>query len=79
MDRAGPAVWKSVVVDGETYYWTAYASEQRVDGGPFEPMEYLTVSRRPEMPGIGAVYPAGTRIAEQHAVDLSWSAVRGRR
>lgn len=57
-------------MDGETYYWTAYASERQVGDGPLEPIEYLTVSRRPDAPGIGATHPPGTLITEQHALDL---------
>jgi hypothetical protein len=68
--HVGPAVWKSFSVDGETYYWTAHASEQRAGDGAWEPIEYLTVSRRADSPGIGAAHPAGTLVTEQHAVDL---------
>jgi hypothetical protein len=70
MSRVGPAVWKMFSVDGETYHWTSYASEQRAGDGPWEPIEYMTVSRRSHAPGIGAVHPAGTIVTEQHAVDL---------
>jgi hypothetical protein len=65
-----PPVWTSFNVDGETYYWTAYASERKVGDGPWEPIESLSVSRRPDTPGIGASHPVGTRITEQHAIDL---------
>ncbi len=66
----GQTVWRSVDVDGETYYWTAYPSQQQVGHGPWEPIEYLTVSRRAETPGIGASHPAGAVVTEQHAIDL---------
>jgi hypothetical protein len=64
------AKWRRVVVDGETFYWTAYPSKQQTDGGPWEPIEYLTVSRAPNTAGIGAVHPAGTRVTEAHAIEV---------
>ncbi len=57
-------------VDGETYYWTAYPSEQKVGDGPWTPIDYLNVSRKPNASGIGMAYPPGTVITEQHAIDL---------
>jgi hypothetical protein len=65
-----PVVWTSFVVDGETYYWTAYASARQVGNGPWAPVENLDVSRRPDTAGIGRTLPAGTLVTEQHAVDL---------
>jgi hypothetical protein len=62
--------WAPVTVDGETYYWTAYPSKRKVGDGPWEPVESLNVSRRPNTPGTGAAFPPGTVITEQHAIDL---------
>jgi hypothetical protein len=63
-------LWRGFEVDGETYYWTAYPSKKRTGEGPWEPVEYLTVSRRPESPGVGQAFPAGEAVTEQHAVGL---------
>jgi hypothetical protein len=62
--------WHCIDVDGETYFWTTYPSQQRVGDGPRQPIEYVNVSRKPNTPGIGACHPPGTVITEQHAIDL---------
>jgi hypothetical protein len=61
--------WCSFVVDGETFFWTAYSSSWRTGDGPEADTEYLTVSRAPNVPGVGRVYDAGTVVTEEHAVD----------
>jgi hypothetical protein len=66
----GDMVWHRIDVYGDTYYWTAYASKHKVGDGPWEADEYLTVSRQPDTAGMGAVYPRGTVVTEQHAIDL---------
>jgi hypothetical protein len=63
-------VWHRFTVDGETYFWTAYPSELRSGDGPWQPTEYLTVSRAPDTAGIGRTFPVGTALAEEDAVDL---------
>lgn len=60
----GPTLWTSFSVGGERYYWTAYPSQQRVGDGPWEPIEFLTVSRRPDARGIATAHPVGTLITE---------------
>ena len=67
---ASMSAWHEFTVDGETYYWTAYRSMHRIDKGPWEPMEFLTVSRRADAPGVGEVLPVGTTVTEQHAAAL---------
>jgi len=62
--------WRTIVVDGETFYWTAYPSEQQRDGGPWEPIEYLIVSHAPNTHGVGWALPAGTQVTEAHATKL---------
>jgi hypothetical protein len=64
------SVWHPFTVNGETYYWTAYPSSQKTGDGPWEPMEYLTVSRQPDTPGVGWPLPQGTQVTEAHAVEL---------
>jgi hypothetical protein len=66
----GRTRWHRFDLDGERYYWTSYPSEHRVGDGPWQPDEYLTVSRSPNTPGVGMVLPAGTVVTEQHAIDL---------
>jgi hypothetical protein len=63
-------VWHRFEVDGETYYWTTYASERRIGTVPLEPTEHLDVARAPNTPGVGHAYPPGTVVTEQHAIDL---------
>jgi hypothetical protein len=63
-------VWRSIDVDGETYYWTAYPSKSKQGDGPWQSIEYLTVSRRPWAPGAGASKPAGTLVTEEDAIEL---------
>jgi hypothetical protein len=67
---AGRMDWHRFTVDGETYFWTAYASEQRSGDGPWESIEYLNVTRAPDAAGVGRTFPVGTALAEQDAVDL---------
>jgi hypothetical protein len=63
-------VWHRFEVDGETYYWRTYPSEQGVNGGSWEPIENLDVARLPDTPGVGQSFPAGTVVVEQDAIDL---------
>lgn len=63
-------IWRPIDVDGETYYWTVYPSEQRVGDGPWMPIEYLNVSRKANTPGVGAGYPPGTAVSEEQAMAL---------
>ena len=62
--------WRRFEVDGEVFYWAAYRSKGSFNRGPFESIEYLTVSRAPDTPGVGSSLPEGTTITEKHAVDL---------
>ena len=63
-------VWHPFDVNGVTYFWTAYPSTLQTGGGPEEPVEYLTVARQPNIPGIGWPLPAGTVVTEEHAREL---------
>jgi hypothetical protein len=63
-------VWHRLTVDGETYFWTAYSSQHRSGDGPWQPDEYLTVSRAPDIAGIGRTFPVGTVLTEEDAADL---------
>jgi hypothetical protein len=63
-------IWRRIDVDGETYNWTVYPSEQRVGDGPWMPIEYLNVSRMPNTAGIGAGYPPGTVVTEHQVMEL---------
>jgi hypothetical protein len=68
--------WAPVVFDGETYYWTSYSWSPRAEdgpvpeGGPSGPIECLDISRQPNTPGTGRVFPPGTEVTEQDAVEL---------
>jgi hypothetical protein len=62
--------WHRFQLDGETFYWRTYPSEQSVNGGSWAPIENLDVARLPDTPGVGRSFPAGTVVVEQHAIDL---------
>jgi hypothetical protein len=70
LESVDSPAWRRFEIDGETYYWTAYPSQTRIGEGPWSPIEYLTVSRAVDTPGVGEGFPSGAVVTEQNAIDL---------
>jgi hypothetical protein len=62
--------WHRFHVDGETFHWRTYSSQQQSDEEPPERCENLDVARLPDAQGVGTSFPAGTLVGEEQAVAL---------
>jgi hypothetical protein len=72
-DGGGPVtqlVWRTVLVDGETFLFTSYRAIRVVNGGSVELIEALRVVVCATEPTIGTTYPGGTVVTGQHVADL---------
>jgi hypothetical protein len=60
--------WHRIEIDGEELHWRRYPAWQRTSEETWVRCWTLEVTRRPDNPlSVGASYPAGTEVGEEHA------------